>query len=370
MKFFRESVWLASAMACVSCRTGPAPQPVIAAPVESAAPPLATTSGSPPATGSDSVAPPPEPSVPKRECLRHEFLAAARWSYVGDELEAPDAALAVGLGHRHPDPVLEKLCDTLHQRFQPGIPEDAAAECRVRFGPERQGVWAVIEDTPMPNEEVLSWRLVYLDASGRATKSPKAQGRGPSISAITDFNGDGQPEVITRVVFSTDVSGGSRNEYTIWTIERGVIRPYRPAKGLRIVWLKDQDQDGIPELVLDPYAISVGGSHGWAEGLGDWSILAHADASGRFETTGPVPRAYARELCPEPPRVDRLFADQSECYAKDAHCARLWGIAEAEIDAALERACEGRPDDRLCEHSIAGWQTISGTEPPFVLTDP
>jgi hypothetical protein len=353
----------------VSCQASRAPQPTVAVRSDPPTQPAAAASALSPPTVEAAPSAAPQPETSERECGLHHGIAGIRWSRVGDDFEPPDAALAVSLGYRPPEPQLEKLCNLMHKRFEPNVPIDDGAECLMRFGPERQGVWAVIEDRPAPQASVQSWRLVYISPSGRATVSSKTKGRGPSISAITDFDRDNAPEVITREMFSTDSAGGSRNAYTVWTLKRGVISRYGPAKDLQIVWLTDQDRDGVPELVLDPYRISVGSAVGWSEGLSDWTILARADASGRFETTGPVPQSYARQLCPRPPRLDRLFDDEPSCYALDTHCARLWGVGEAEIKTALDKACAGHSDDgSMCDYSMRGWRTIAETALPFVLT--
>jgi hypothetical protein len=300
----------------------------------------------------------------------HYHQSMVRWSRVGDEGEPPAAALAVDIGNRPPDQKLEKLCDMLHARFEPNGPDDEAADCVARFGQETQGVWAVIRSRPVSDEAALDWRIVYVSPSGRVSATSKSKGHGPYIEAITDFDRDNSPEVVVREMFSTDSAGGTRNQLSVWTLKRGQIRPYRPAEGLFITWLVDQDEDGVPELMLDPYGISVGSSMGWSEGLVDWSIIARADPSGAFVKMGPVPEAYARALCPEPPDPEHLIDDDPSCHARDAHCARLWGVEEAEIKSALDEACEGHRAGSMCDGSLRAWKKIAETEPPFVLTNP
>jgi len=289
---------------------------------------------------------------------------------MGYEGEPPAAALAVPQGFRPPDAKLDKLCEVMRKRFQPNLPPEVPPSCMMRFGPEPQGVWGIIRNPPATGESALDWRMVYVSPAGRVIATPKQQGDEPSIDAITDFDRDGSPEVVLGEMFSTDSAGGSRNSFSIWTLKGGKLQRYGPAKGLAITWLVDQDADGVPEIMLDPYQVSVGSSSGWSAGLEDWSIIARADEKGRFVKTGPVPESYASALCPKPPDRGRLLDDNPRCHALDVHCARLWGVGTEQIKRALEQSCKGRSPDPMCDGSLDAWKKMAETEPPFVLANP
>jgi len=210
--------------------------------------------------------------------------------------------------------------------------------------------------------------------SAAPVAAPSAAPRLPSAQdyckrAFGDYDHDGVTEALTETTRSTDSAGGTTNDVDVRKVRGRSVMPYAKVKGLRVIAIVDQDDDGRPDLVVDPHRAVVSNVHaGWEQGKRPWSILAHSQPNGRFSTTDAASQDYARWLCPEPFKLPDALSAGPRCCAWAAHCARLWGLAPADIEQALKAYCQAASGNPWCEGSLDEWRRIARSRPPFVLT--
>lgn len=278
-------------------------------------------------------------------------------------------------------------CWTIAQHAAQMNPEQLLCFAR----PDLVGTWAVVTDEQMDADSAGTWKLVFardgklLEGFGAVYSpdgDPAAMGGGsPSIAeveAVVDFDGDGMPEVITKRLHPTDASGNVRAEFSVWTAAGGRVDFYKPALEFRIVGLVDQDEDGRPDLLVDPYTdVLVGSSVGWLAGKRSWSVLAHSTPDGAFAMTDATAVSYAASLCPSPFELAST-ANDGRCTTGAVHCAGIWSkdaaarLAEVERFCADERAALSADGTPLgmgwCDASEAAWKRMIETPLPVTLT--
>lgn len=363
------------AAACGTTTPPPAPQqsPPTA--------PVSTASAAP--VASASAAPPAPLATPTArtsfECGQR--TATGGWPPIvlrdDDDQPLPAAAIPVGTGQQ--PPALTAVCTKLTALQQPPAEE---VLCYARPGKDARYVVAVLTEHPNPAKPEMYWRLAVAAPGGNVMQGPKTlfssvdvpamdggelPSRGNPV-AITDFDRDGLPEIITRTSSPLDSSATPEDTYRVWTVKHGKVAAYAPTDKLRIVQLKDADADGVPDLVTDPHDIRTGSPMGWSGAKWDWTLLAHIDAKGTPSLSDPVAQQYARSVCATKPDPAKALEPGGDgCYGWFAHCARLWGIDGKTIRASLDAACAGAPAEGRCGYSMPGWKKITEWDPPFTL---
>lgn len=141
------------------------------------------------------------------------------------------------------------------------------------------------------------------DATTGVPSFQSAVGRAPEL--LFDYDADGTPEV---GVYESNWHHTLPPEVVlrVWTVKQGRILPYAPAENLSAVGVKDVDNDGRPDLLLDSRRAFFG-----ADGCsypGDPACapethsslqpdgVAHSLSNGRFSTNDAVALKAAREL--------------------------------------------------------------------------
>ena len=364
--------WIVMGGLVMSCAPTPAPSAPPPAP-----PPLVQAAPAPPSA--PTPAPPsapaaaPAPQVETESCgARLANIDGAPWYSLNDG--PPHPAGAVPLYQVPNRPALDALCEKLQEK-QPGADSESFI-CFARPGTEKQGVWAIL--TEPVSDVVQRWRLAVALPTGKVVLGPKTVfsdtedpaapgGQLPSVGfldAITDFDRDGEPEVITSTRRAIDSNATPEDSYQVWTLKKGRISPYAPAKKLQVAGIRDADGDGVPDLLVDFYGIQLGTMMGFSGASMDWMMLGHATADGRFSTTDAVAEKFARSLCPKPP--EDLGPDQM-CFAKVLHCGRLWGKDPKAMIDAVEKGCAGAEQGSLCDYSKAGWKKVATQKLPLTL---
>lgn len=261
--------------------------------------------------------------------------------------------------------------------------------------------WAIIPERVSmleANNLHARWNLTYFDPSGKpATIQPAVpdfEGAAANTSAwnftqspgdttvtlgeltVFDFNNDGVSEVflpVTQYISEGPSFYGGR----VWTSEEGAVTLYAPTSQTRISALRDADRDGRPDLVIhQPYLDTSSHCGSDFEYLVTGpELLMHSLPNGNFSANDSVAMQFARTQCPaRPTAIIARGGDGGPSYddaqsAKNVVCARLWGVTEAEVLAAIQRGCPaGDPNAPCgtCEDPDLLRQ-FARIEPPFTL---
>ncbi len=288
-------------------------------------------------------------SEPSDWCDRVHELPGAMWMQA---LPATDYAARTA-----PVDPTDKLCSLMRQRLRPNPPESMRCVAQAANGAgDRWGT--IIKNAPTDTQQGI-WFLAHVSREGEVTKSgsspwsfgddPAIRGNSrptaPELVAILDYDHDGTSEAITSSVVQTDVAGNGRQIIGIYTSREGKVVPYPPSRGLTMVGLVDQDEDGRPDPVIDPHRVTLGSSWGWQQGRLPWSLLAHARDDGSFSLDDRVAQQYARWLCPRRPDLAKDLSDDPLCWGGVAHCANLWGVPQKNVADALARKCRQLASD-------------------------
>jgi hypothetical protein len=148
-----------------------------------------------------------------------------------------------------------------------------------------------------------------------------------TTSLASDYDGDGVPEFYAQSYEPDAVPWcGIRGWGRIFTLSRGAVSLYGPARFLDIGLPKDIDGDGrldLPTVGLqnDPNIEPPCGAEDFPR-----SFIAHALPNGLFSANDTVAKSWVLAWCPAPPA--------QIASAKDAVCARLWASTPAAFRAA------------------------------------
>jgi hypothetical protein len=105
--------------------------------------------------------------------------------------------------------------------------------------------------------------------------------------------------------------------------------------------------------------------------------LAVPKPDGSFGFTGPAAHAYARQLCPAPPKLSSVGEEDARCITGAIHCLKLYKTPTATITRDLKAYCSNEtsqleasgvtPDAGWCAGSQDGWQHMLATQLPITL---
>lgn len=166
---------------------------------------------------------------------------------------------------------------------------------------------------------------------------------GAEIRSFTafDYDGDGTREIVL-VVSGKYHEGETWAWGRVYTVAKGGVAPYPPAASVPFSSVVDEDADGRPDLLGgEPYDdVFENCCSGFASQLEGPPLLAHALTDGSFSRTDGVAIAVAKRACPEPPK--EIVAGGAAWDVGAVHtavaCAKLWGVDDAKILGAIDKA--------------------------------
>lgn len=162
--------------------------------------------------------------------------------------------------------------------------------------------------------------------------------------AVFDLDGVGEPEV----TFVTAAEGAEGNQFEhrhALRFEGDRIVPHTLPRGGRP---SDVDRDGIVDLVIEhdeQIKISCLGAGAFTYISGP-DFLAHGLGKGRYSRSDAVAQAYAHKQCPGRPQNIGVSANgrpgiiDEHATAKNAMCARAYGVELSALVAELEKVCK------------------------------
>lgn len=248
------------------------------------------------------------------------------------------------------------------------------AKVRCMLGPAA-ALWVIVSVTEVrDNSDDGVWFAVSIGDDGKLLRSPDhkfndwLQGCGtgglppPHTLRFFDYDGDGDPELLTSSKKINDVSCGYDTIVRLYSRRGGALAPYADVP--RVFEISDADEDGRPDLLFTPYDITIA-SGGYYKSLDrSWALLAHSLADGSFSRDDALAVAHAKALCPAAPSLQRV-ASSSDLPAA-IHCGRLWGIARAQLSAAVESRCQ-QFQDSFCTNNRNAFDSMTRTKLPFTL---
>jgi hypothetical protein len=276
----------------------------------------------------------------------------------------------------------ELLCSSLREHYK-----TEEVRCYSSRGPRERALWAIVIEMPTEPGEYARWTVVYVGKSGKRVEGtwhtasleggdPAVPGNdapsGPSEQTIFDFDGDGHSEFVTAISRATDVSGNSYSSLTVWTTDGAKLTTFPATTGRQLIGITDQNHDGRPDFVEDPYqGATVGSSWGWFRSRAPWSSLLEVTPQGVVLDDGEASYDYARSLCPRGDGlVSSLSFQEPECVAALAHCASLWRVPTSEFAAALKQYCSNEdPIAGWCSSSLDTWLAMAATKHAVHLTE-
>lgn len=163
--------------------------------------------------------------------------------------------------------------------------------------------------------------------------------------SLFDFDGEGAPELLARVL---DRSGDATGERVIvWRATATRVEPFEPAMGLHPVGVEDFDRDGRPDLLTHAELVGVDDARP-GETLRGPALVARSLRGGLFSLSSGAALTKNRERCPAPPAPPLLARETGSVdaarSAERVACAMLWRVPAAAIEAGLRRECPPRPD--------------------------
>jgi len=235
----------------------------------------------------------------------------------------------------------------------------------------------------------MRWGLAHVNAGGQSTTVFPSEGAKPLSAdgmnynsspdsyeielAAHDYDGDGTPEAI--VTLSGKHHEGERfSAGRIYTLSKGTVELYAPARDLFFDSVKDADGDGRPDLVVFPFSTvqeSCGSGFGFR--VSGPQLLAHARPDGTFSTSDDVAAKAAREACPKNPAtvVDKGSEQDTDAAARNVACARIWGTPAAEVKKRIAAECKShKPNASCAEGACLDGKTLQAwaeRQPPLVL---
>jgi hypothetical protein len=209
---------------------------------------------------------------------------------------------------------------------------------------------------------------VYVDASGKKSELRlKGPGRlvdrsfsATDIDRVTiateqgfDYDGDGEDEYIA--VGSNQTKEGVKDLLTwVVTVKNGAVQMYAPAKDIVAARVEDVDHDGRPDFVSHgPYRTRVparcNGDPTIAQGP---SLLVHSLKDGTFSWIDDTAISFAKQSCPkagfEIARDEEKKVDDEQTFENVA-CARMWGVAEAQVAGVIASQCNPISGEAACK---------------------
>lgn len=193
-----------------------------------------------------------------------------------------------------------------------------------------------------------------------------------------DYDGDGEDEYVA--VGSNQTKEGVKDLITwVLTVKGGAVQLYAPAKDVVAARVEDVDRDGRPDFVSHgPYRSRVparcNNEPTIAQGP---SLLVHSIKDGSFSWTDDQAIAFAKQSCPKPgfeiARDEEKKVDDEQTFENVA-CARMWGMAEAQVSGVISSQCNPIGGEAACKEaalkscgqtqSLLGWARIA---PPLKL---
>ncbi len=236
------------------------------------------------------------------------------------------------------------------------------------------GAWALVRvRASVADDERVSWQVARVWTGKPIQLGAKRVGRGEvSLAGVFDFDADGDSEVVAIRTEALDASAGSyANEVVIFTSKGGRVNEYAPARQVRVVDLLDVDDDGRPDLLIDPYRITVETSDGPQRGHRTWTHAGHLTRTGSIAFGDQGAREWARRLCPARPRLDDVLSAGATAAVEQIHCALVWGLGATAIDSALASACGPAADDsrrKTCADVRLAWAEMRRLRQPITLS--
>ncbi len=214
---------------------------------------------------------------------------------------------------------------------------------------DENGVWMfraerVSTEPPLDPMTPLSleWRLVHIDRAwarasianplladdGEELKTSDFLSFGLDPPVLFDFDGDGEMEIFLRVRGHYH-EGKSWSASRIFTVKKGAIEEYAPAKGIAIEEMRDVDGDGRPDLLgygaFD--TILSGCCSGFEHRVTGPLLVIHTRPDGTFARDDEVTRGDRATKCASHagPIVDKNAEWSEDEIAVRIACARLGG---------------------------------------------
>ncbi len=261
-------------------------------------------------------------------------------------------------------------------------PQDPAGGNEIYFRQAQQGAeyWVLrtgegdLDQNGVPG--LPEWSLEHVSATGtraavRWQDNPTNAITAPLPVAAFDFEGDGVTELLTLTQCTNDASGSLHNVGKIWTLAGGEMVESKLATGFAITGFVDQDGDGRPDLLIDPYRVLLTDPNAnvYEARLG-WSLLVHSIPGGTFNDHDMVARAYAKWLCPDAPSPASVFQQREECWAPALHCIALYEQGRQAALEGLSDYCERQhtpPLDGWCSDNLEQLSGILAARLPVSL---
>jgi hypothetical protein len=279
----------------------------------------------------------------------------------------------------------ETACDRIRASRRHRDLVDACADTQ-------RGAWSlrVVRVThqgtlPNSNEEQLtaSVALVHTDASNHTSEITPEMGpcndgnlcrtfdyqTRYSIALAGDVDGDGEDEIVVST--HTDVQEANPVEdFRIYRFGGGAIA--RLAPHIEIAAMRDEDGDGVQDVVFHPYVTHALDSDcmGNSDEIDGVDFVAHATRTGYSVTDG-VAKSVARKQCPSAP-AKLVVPGSVASTARAIVCARVWNVPEDRIKSDLSSQCAGftsptctqKAGPRDCPTDFLDWAAI---DPPVHL---
>jgi hypothetical protein len=296
---------------------------------------------------------------------REPNYEASFYPFAVDDGDAPDERV--------------KQCEAIKRVLRQGGSEVRCFVPRIHGEP---GMWALVAAEAQSPGAFAEWQLVY-SAPGRVmarlpwkrastVEDPAIAGGGeptiPDAIALVDYDADGASELVTLRSLATP-SGESIPITEVWTARMSQVAAFGDTGKRRLIGILDQNKDGRPELLEDPYAVPWG-SHGGVLGPKiNWAQLLEVDEQGRVIADSAAARKFAAEQCATAKQaLDGIRHGDAPCVAANVHCAVLWGVQPNATEAAINARCsDGSEDVGWCELSKNSWIRMARSAPPFVL---
>lgn len=256
----------------------------------------------------------------------------------------------------------------------------------------QDAVWGLVLTRAqlVPENELVEgqWRIIRVDRHGNRTEAISGGSAGGWLAAqdinfwhgffqtesfrgqLFDFDGDGEDELILSL---TSWYHESETIQRVWVVQRqgDQLTDYAPALSFSAREVRDVDQDGRPDLLLDTLYRTYD-----VCGLGlPWDGPCGAARSlpdGTFSSQDPAMLAYGREQCPNArlvlPAVSVVDEPMSRDLLWDVACARLHGqdpvSLRQELDAFFQKVNYTADP---CVIPLADFEQWINVEPPMSI---
>jgi hypothetical protein len=210
--------------------------------------------------------------------------------------------------------------------------------------------------------------VAYVRRSDRATLARSSAtyaignlGTSHALEALVlfDYDGDGLVELFFKDEWSETAEGQTGVDTHMASVKGGKVTSYAPAEAIAWTGADDVDDDGRPDLLIGHRAEADRDCAGNVPGesLSIFALVAHSLPNGTFSVDDSIAATYAKAQCPQAPAhvvTPKGAAIDCDATARNALCARLWGVKAPAIEAEIKRrtiewSCDEEADStKMC----------------------